>query len=97
MPAAEPRRAYELATAAPRFPREWWPSAQADGIAHEALYATLDVNSDTARSPGSNNWVIAGSRTSAQAARSWPTTRNPGAWRAQPALCQPPERAGDVG
>ncbi|MGT2453116.1 penicillin acylase family protein [Cupriavidus basilensis] len=64
LPAAELRRAYELATAAPRFPREWWPSAQADGIAHEALYATLDVNSDTARSLGSNNWVIAGSRTS---------------------------------
>ncbi|MDF3887420.1 penicillin acylase family protein [Cupriavidus basilensis] len=64
LPAAELRRAYELATAAPRFPKEWWPSAQADGIAHEALYATLDVNSDTARSLGSNNWVIAGSRTS---------------------------------
>jgi penicillin amidase len=64
IPAAELRRAYDLATAAPRFPKEWWTSTQADGIPREALYAALDANSDTARSLGSNNWVIAGSRTS---------------------------------
>ncbi len=63
IPTAELRRAYELATAAPRFPKEWWASAQADGVPHEALYAVLDTNSDTARSLGSNNWVISGSRT----------------------------------
>ncbi|QOT79913.1 penicillin acylase family protein [Cupriavidus basilensis] len=64
LPTVELRRAYELATAAPRFPKEWWASAKAEGIPHEALYAVLDTNSDTARSLGSNNWVISGSRTS---------------------------------
>lgn len=64
LPTVELRRAYELATAAPRFPKEWWASARAEGIPHEALYAVLDTNSDTARSLGSNNWVISGSRTS---------------------------------
>jgi len=64
LPTVELRRAYELATAAPRFPKEWWASGKAEGIPHEALYAVLDTNSDTARSLGSNNWVISGSRTS---------------------------------
>ncbi|WP_020203765.1 penicillin acylase family protein [Cupriavidus sp. WS] len=63
LPVAELRRAYDLATAAPRFPKEWWTSAAAGDIPHEALYAVLDGNSDTARSLGSNNWVIAGART----------------------------------
>ncbi|WP_059411955.1 penicillin acylase family protein [Cupriavidus basilensis] len=63
LPVAELRRAYDLATAAPRFPKEWWTSAAAGDIPHEALYAVLDSNSDTARSLGSNNWVIAGART----------------------------------
>ncbi|WP_454727468.1 MULTISPECIES: penicillin acylase family protein [Cupriavidus] len=63
LPVAELRRAYDLATAAPRFPKEWWASAEAGHIPHEALYAVLDGNSDTARSLGSNNWVIAGART----------------------------------
>lgn len=67
IPVAELRRAYELATAAPRFPKEWWSSlantASAAPIPPGQLYAAIDPASDTGRSLGSNNWVIAGNRT----------------------------------
>ncbi|WP_244788395.1 penicillin acylase family protein [Cupriavidus pauculus] len=66
VPAAELRKAYDLATAAPRFPKEWWSpgnTGKAENIPVDRLYATVDAASDTARSLGSNNWVIAGSRT----------------------------------
>ncbi|QWC91712.1 penicillin acylase family protein [Cupriavidus metallidurans] len=64
VPAAELRKAYELATAAPRFPKDVWQSGtRAENIPVDQLYATVDASSDTARSLGSNNWVIAGSRT----------------------------------
>ena len=59
------RRAYDLATAAPRFPKEWWQggASKAENLPVDQLYATVDANSDAGRSLGSNNWVIAGSRT----------------------------------
>ncbi|CAG2141460.1 Penicillin acylase 2 proenzyme [Cupriavidus yeoncheonensis] len=63
VPAAELRRAYDLATAAPRFPKEAWTSADAGQVPVDQLYARVDPASDTARSLGSNNWVIAGRRT----------------------------------
>ncbi len=67
IPVAELRRSYELATAAPRFPKEWWSNLVTTGAAApipvEQLYAAIDPASDTGRSLGSNNWVIAGSRT----------------------------------
>ncbi|KWR74639.1 penicillin acylase family protein [Cupriavidus sp. IDO] len=63
VPAAELRRAYDLATASARFPREAWTSAKADAIPLDQLYALVDPNSDTGRSLGSNNWVIGGKRT----------------------------------
>ena len=64
IPAAELRKAYELATVQPRFPKESWSQGTLTGnIPVDELYATLDPASDTARSLGSNNWVIAGSRT----------------------------------
>ncbi len=66
VPAAELRKAYDLATAAPRFPKDVWSqggTSKAENIPVEQLYATVDASSDTARSLGSNNWVIAGSRT----------------------------------
>ncbi|WP_231908200.1 penicillin acylase family protein [Cupriavidus sp. USMAHM13] len=62
VPVAELRRAYDLATAPPRFPKEWWSNAAA-ALPPAALYATVDMASDMGRSLGSNNWVIAGSRT----------------------------------
>jgi len=65
VPAAELRKAYDLATAAPRFPKDVWQQqgTKAENIPVDQLYATVDASSDTGRSLGSNNWVIAGSRT----------------------------------
>ncbi|TDF64361.1 penicillin acylase family protein [Cupriavidus sp. L7L] len=63
VPAAELRRAYELATAAARFPKDAWSGAQNASIPLDQLYALVDPNSDTGRSLGSNNWVIGGKRT----------------------------------
>ncbi|MGY8524460.1 penicillin acylase family protein [Paracidovorax citrulli] len=63
IPAAALKRAYSLATAAANFPKEAWRKASAGEIPVEQLYAVVDANSDTARSYGSNNWVIAGTRT----------------------------------
>ncbi|CAG9169240.1 penicillin acylase family protein [Cupriavidus respiraculi] len=62
IPAAELKKAYGLATAPARFPKEAWTTADAATSAHE-LYAMAEADSDTARSLGSNNWVIAGKRT----------------------------------
>src|SRR5262249_52656028 len=48
-------------------PKDWWlqgNASKAGNIPVDQLYATVDASSDTARSLGSNNWVIAGSRTS---------------------------------
>ncbi|NYI02298.1 penicillin acylase family protein [Cupriavidus plantarum] len=66
IPAAELKRAYELATAAPRFPKDWWGPARAERkteVPLDELYVLQDPASDLARSLGSNNWVIAGART----------------------------------
>ncbi|MCY1340907.1 Penicillin amidase [compost metagenome] len=63
VPAAELRRAYELATAAARFPKDAWSGAQNASIPLDQLYALADPSSDTGRSLGSNNWVIGGKRT----------------------------------
>jgi len=66
VPAAALKQAYALATAAPRFPKEWWTPAggnRAASLPVDQLYAMADASSDTARSLGSNNWVIAGNRT----------------------------------
>lgn len=67
LPVAELKQAYALATAAPRFPKEWWTpgasKADAGNVPVDQLYAMVDASSDTGRSLGSNNWVIAGSRT----------------------------------
>jgi len=62
VPAAELRRAYDLATAPPRFPKEWWTSTAA-ALPVDQRYATVEAASDMGRSLGSNNWVIAGNRT----------------------------------
>lgn len=61
IPAAPLKRAYALATAAASFPKEAWQKAETVPV--EQLYAMVDANSDTARSYGSNNWVIAPART----------------------------------
>jgi len=64
VPAAELRKAYDLATAAARIPKDvWQQGTKAENIPVDQLYATVDASSDTGRSLGSNNWVIAGSRT----------------------------------
>lgn len=63
IPVAELKRAYTLATASARFPKGSLKSASAAEIPVDALYAQLDNDSDEARAIGSNNWVIAGSRT----------------------------------
>ncbi len=64
VPAAALKKAYTLATAAANFPKEAWQKAAAGSVPVDQLYAAVDANSDTGRSLGSNNWVIAGSRTS---------------------------------
>lgn len=66
IPGVALKRAYALATAAARFPKDQWTAAKRAGagaIPLDALYVVQDAASDLARSLGSNNWVIAGART----------------------------------
>lgn len=62
IPAAELKRAYSLATAVPRFPKEGWQTLKAATLPVEELYDVLNNNEDTVRNFGSNNWVIAGKK-----------------------------------
>ncbi|WP_447778115.1 penicillin acylase family protein [Variovorax boronicumulans] len=62
VPAAELKRGYQLATAAPQFPKVALTS-QAGPIPLDQLYALVDPDSAGGRSLGSNNWVISGKRT----------------------------------
>jgi len=64
IPAKELELAYGLATASARFPKQLWTTPLADTAAPGSLYVLERPDSDTARAMGSNNWVIAPSRTS---------------------------------
>ncbi len=69
IPVAELRQAYTRATEAPRSPRVVDTGRRqgcgrgAGNVPVDQLYAMVDASSDPDRSLGSNNWVIAGSRT----------------------------------
>lgn len=64
VPYAALKKAYDLATATPKFTKESINAVPAKAADVAALYNVVDFNSDDARSFGSNNWVIAGTRTS---------------------------------
>ncbi|MES2902493.1 MAG: penicillin acylase family protein [Pseudomonadota bacterium] len=63
IPVAEISRAYSLATATARFPKEVWSGKLASISAVSALYAFEEAPPNLDVSTGSNNWVISGART----------------------------------
>lgn len=63
IPFAELKKAYDLATASPKFSKKTITTTSAKSTDVASLYNVIDFNSDTARGFGSNNWVIAGNRT----------------------------------
>lgn len=62
--AAEVTKAYDLATAGAKFPKEAWDGKLAASIEPDALYAGRAGDGEADVSTGSNNWVITGARTS---------------------------------
>jgi penicillin G amidase len=64
IPFAELKKEYDLATASAKFSKVAMAAATPEKkVDVSALYNIVDPGTDTARALGSNNWVIAGSRT----------------------------------
>ncbi|WP_353152758.1 penicillin acylase family protein [Pollutimonas bauzanensis] len=63
VPFTELKNAYDLATATPKFSKKTIKATTSKKSDIALLYNVIDFNSDTARGFGSNNWVIAGERT----------------------------------
>ena len=63
IPVAEIARAYNLATATAKFPKELWSAKMAATGSEAALYAFEEAPREADVSTGSNNWVISGART----------------------------------